>query len=532
MDYVDGGMIDASHDPRLRWLLPPFVLFLFLGHLLLMLLRPEYPLGDPGTPWHFKWGQMLVEGKSLPSGDPFSHTMTDAPWVNYQWLFQVFTGLTQWVGGIPLTTAVMVSLYALVPVLLYQRMLREGIHLGVAFPLAGLAWFVMTMHALVRPHTFTYLFFALLIERLYRVFDGEVSWNKTWWIPLMFLFWANLHGGFSVGLMTMGLVGAVGMTRWLWMRWRHGSGSPSDLAGKQVVTHLFYLGLACGLVTLINPYGIGLHFHILSFLKLDILARWQEFNSPDFYSPSGNIRAFEWMILGIMVVFFCRGSSERLKPLDLILCLFFLHFALQSNRHIMLFVIVATPVLARGIDAWLSRLPSNVFIRRGYEMTRDQAELRSGWVYIPLVMLAYAGISLSPLPVFEKEFYGQHLSRETADLIRSHPDRFRRMFNTDNVGGALIYYFGPEIKVFADDRADFYWQEFFENEYFKVRFVQEGWQEVLNRYGVDSIVLNKKHPLRVVLTEVPHWHLVHEDKLNAVYWRVLPDETRQSLPAP
>jgi len=495
-----------------RYVLPPYACFLLLGHMVLMMVRPEYPLGDPGIPWHFKWGQILVETMSLPGQDFFSHTMYGADWINYQWLFQVVVGVTQLIGGIPFTTAVLMSVYAFLPVLLFQRMLREGTHMFIAFLLAGLAWFILTMHSLDRPHVFTYLFFSILIERLYSIFEGRTNLVKSWWLIPLFLLWTNFHGGFSVGLFTIGVVFLTAVGRYGWER------NAENLA---VSKNLFLTGLCCGLVSLINPYGIGLHLHVLSFLDLKVLANWQEFASPNFYSASGNIRGFEFVILGLFVTLFLREKqSSRIHVLDLVLCLTFLHFSLQSERHIMLFTIVAIPVIARGLSDWLRNRDYGFLVRRGFELTQEQLQSKSSRIYFPLLVAGYLGLSLIPSGLFQDHFYDIHLSRETASLIRENPEKFQRPFNTDNMGGALIYYLSPDMKVFADDRADFYWQEFMAEKYFKVRFGLEGWDEVLEEYDVDSLILPKKNALQALLPLTTHWELVHEDDLNVVYWRI------------
>ncbi|MEM1158598.1 MAG: hypothetical protein AAF649_07760 [Verrucomicrobiota bacterium] len=499
-----------------RYVLPPYACFLLLGHMVLMMVRPEYPLGDPGVPWHFKWGQVLLETMSIPGQDFFSHTMYGAEWINYQWLFQAIIGVTQWIGGIPFTTAVLMTVYAFLPVLLLQRMLREGANAIIALLLACLAWFILTMHSLDRPHVFTYLFFSILVERLYRMFEGETDLKKSWWLIPMLTLWTNLHGGFSVGLFTIGVVFLTAGCRY---------GCNRNAANLAIVKNLFFTGFCCGLASLINPYGIGLHLHVLSFLELKVLANWQEFASPDFYTPSGNIRGFEFLILGLCIVFFLKGKfPSRMHVLDLVLCLTFLHFALQSGRHIILFTLVATPVIARGLSGLLKSRESWFIVRRGFELTQEQLQMRGGRIYFPLIVAGYLALSLTSSAFFQDHFYDIHLSRKTAELIREQPEKFQRPFNTDNIGGALIYYFGPDIKVFADDRADFYWQEFISEKYFKVRFGLEGWDDVLAEYDVDSLILPVDNALQAALLLSPEWKKVHEDDVNVVYFKAA-DET-------
>jgi len=501
--------------------LPPLGLLFLIAHMVLMMIRPEYPLGDPGTPWHFKWGQVLVETQSIPRTDSFSHTFPGKEFINYQWLFQAVTGVTQRMGGIPLTTAVCMILYGLIPVVLFRRMMRDEVNLFLAFGVTGLAWFILTMHSLNRPHVFTYLFFTLLVGVLYRIYQGERGLRACWWVVPMMVLWTNLHGGFSVGLFTIGLVFLVALVRWLTDR------GPKTWVPVRVC---FLLGFLSGLASLVNPYGIGLHFHILGFLDLACLAQWEEFASPDFFNPTANILGFKFMVLALIGVFFAAGRDQRLLALDLALCLTFLHFALQSTRHVVLFTIVAAPVLARGLDIFLRQKEHWSLIERGYRLAREQRRLKSEVIYFPLVILAYLSFSLMPSPFFQNHFYDLNLSREGAEFIREYPDRFRKPFNTDNMGGALIFYFGPEIPVFMDDRADFYWEEFIRNDYFPVRFALPGWDEVLKKYEVDSLILPAGHSLKALLALCPEWIPVHRDDLVMIYWKA--DGTEADWPVP
>lgn len=496
------------------YLLPPLAGFFLVAHLCLMMIRPDYPMGDPGIPWHFEWGQILFDTSTIPRHDFFSHTLHGHEWINYQWLFQWIVGATQFLGGIPLTTVVLMSVYGMLPVLLLWRMMREGGHFFVAFLLAGLAWFIMTMHSLNRPHVFTYFLFAIFLERLYRIYLGQTTLRRSWWLIPLMVFWTNVHGGFSVGLTLIAVVFLTAGVRWAFQR---------NVANAQITRDLFLTGFFCGCASLINPYGIGLHLHILSFLDLNVLARWQEFASPDFFDPSGNVVGFKILVFLLMIVFFIAGHSRKLNGLDLVLSLVFLHFALQSSRHIILFTLVATPVVCRGLDILIeNKKSSNRLARRGYEITRQQVQLRGFRIYGPIFFLAVALFSQVPSAFFKSDFYDLNLSRESAEFIREYSDNFRRPFNSDNVGGALIYYFEGRVPVFMDDRADFYWQEFVEKKYFPVRFAGPQWQEILNEYKVDSLIITPKHPLTPLLDLSGDWRKVHEDDLNALYWRKTP----------
>ena len=108
-----------------------------------------------------------VKTGTLPRTDLFSFTARGHDWAEETHrLFEVVSELLVRLGGLLFYTAVWVLVYALLPVLLFRRMLRIGAGLLPAFLLTVVAYLVLWSHALARPHILTYVFFAVLLERL------------------------------------------------------------------------------------------------------------------------------------------------------------------------------------------------------------------------------------------------------------------------------------------------------------------------------------------------------------------------------
>src|SRR2546422_11063670 len=84
-----------------------------------------------------------------------------------------------------------------------------GAGLAPAFALTAVAYLVLTSHAIARPHIVTYVFFALVLERLDDFQTGRLPPRALWWLPLLALVWANMHGGFLVGLTLVGIFAGI-----------------------------------------------------------------------------------------------------------------------------------------------------------------------------------------------------------------------------------------------------------------------------------------------------------------------------------
>jgi hypothetical protein len=90
-----------------------------------------------------------------------------------------------------------------------------------------------------------------------------------------------------------------------------------------------------------------------------------------------------------------------------------------------------------------------------------------------------------------------------------------RGYNSYNWGGYLIW---RGVPVFVDGRADVYGDPFllFYRQTFEVRST---WQEPLDEYAVDYVLMERGTPLTAVLTASPEWTQVYEDDIAQIFIR-------------
>ena len=150
--------------------------------------------------------------------------------------------------GIVLFAGVVISLSM---TLLLFHMIRRGANIFVGLAVVMLGVGGSSVHYLARPHVLTLLLLAICMLILDR--DRLKHSNLVWILVPLTALWTNLHGGFVSLIACVGLV-AVG----------------SALNGRW--THAFRYGLLTAGVTLaslLNPYGIQLHLHVIEFLRAD-----------------------------------------------------------------------------------------------------------------------------------------------------------------------------------------------------------------------------------------------------------------------
>jgi len=84
-------------------------------------------------------------------------------------------------------------------------------------------------------------------------------------------------------------------------------------------------------------------------------------------------------------------------------------------------------------------------------------------------------------------------------------------------GGYLLYEH-PKIQIFLDGHADFFGEELV-REYMTVRQGYAGWNEILDRYGVDWTLTRRAAPVNQLLEVSPDWELVERDGVSALFRR-------------
>jgi hypothetical protein len=456
---------------------------------------------DGDTGWHIRTGEYILGSGKIPSEDLFSFTKAGAPWYAWEWLADVLFGvLFQWAGlkAVVLFAGALIAAYATI---LLRFALWRGANVMVALPLTLLAVGSSTIHFLARPHLFTLFLLpiALWIIESDRRKPGKLVWLL---IPLTAL-WTNIHGGFAVLLVLLALlVLCLGLESWL--------NRPQGGSAKWVATKRYALLLAgCSGATLLNPFGIGLHIHIVEYLKSDWIRNLiQEFQAPTFRSE-GQMQ-FEWMlILGLLIA--TRLLAQR-KFTEALWIVFLAHSSLTSVRHAPLYACVAAPILAAELtEMWQQftaaagkKSLSGILYQLGVDLG---PAFRRVTVWGAAVVAVIAAID-APIPWpkdFPKEaFPVEMVQRNSKELASS------RVLTTDQWADYLIFSFYPRQRVFIDGRSDFYGEKL-GREYLSLMQGGFSTEKVLERYSFDLILIPVEWPLAELLKGKRGWTVREDD---------------------
>jgi hypothetical protein len=423
---------------------------------------------------HIRLGEAILDRGALPQADFFSHTMAGRPFIAFEWGSEVVYALAYRVAGLPGVAVLAGLVLALTYALVARFLIRRGGDPLLAYFVSMAAAVLSAAHWLARPHLFTMLGVVLLIELL------ERRGRRTLWPWFaFFVVWANLHGGFFYGCITIAIY-AVGEL--LEARLARGEERAEWLARAR--HHAAALGLAL-LASLVNPNGFRNLAHVAGFFgNTGILRYTQEFMSPDFHTVNGKI--FLLVLLAVVAILALTRRRPTLPVLLLLLAN--LAFALISQRNIELFALVALPLLALTYDAEWRALP---VLRRAKEVfQREHAGAYSG-VGAAVCAGLLGGVALAGGRVGGIELVPDRFDPTIFPVKAVAKARVERlhgtMYNYFIWGGYLLHQW-PEQKVFIDGGTDHYGEKLFA-EYIQVWNLDPGWREVMDRWKIDLALI-------------------------------------------
>jgi hypothetical protein len=261
--------------------------------------------------------------------------------------------------------------------------------------------------------------------------------------------------------------------------------------------------------TLLNPYGIGLHRHVLEYLSdSELLSRIGEFQSFNFHVAGASWILITVGIAGIGAVL--ALGNQRIE--HFLISAFFIAIALRSARALPILALCILPIAnanistalrrASGLAPWLLQRINAALDYSG--RLRDLDRGLSGWASAPIVAVAFLFIANSAQAGFPPDQFpvaAMHaVSRLPLDARLLAPDKF---------GGYLIYRFDGQRKVFFDGRSDFYGAAFMK-EYLRLVEVRPGWRETAARYRFTHALLPNDYSL-VAALGANGWNVIHKD---------------------
>jgi len=479
---------------RLRWL-QLLTLACLLGAVGVNALNLKLSVLDLDMGWHLRTGDWIVQHAAVPHNGLFTWTAADRPWAAYSWGYEVMLSRAYaWFGlvgmglyGTLLTVGVLYAIYWM------ARRLSGNFWIACLVAVLTCATFLFAMNP--RPVFFSMMLFCVTLTLLLEA--SHTGREKLlYWLPLVFLLWANLHIQFVYGLFTVGLFVAVNLAQKLAeaLGWKPAWLQPSNISPSTLVL----VFAACFIATCIGPYSFHLYGVIARYAHAKVPYRIIMELQPMNFRVGSHYVELLWMAFA----FFAVGRQKKVDVFKLLLLCVTGVIAFRAMR-----------------DAWFVCISAAACIA---DSVADTIEPEAGENWLENVSAAVLVAVMLAVFARQADFNTRGLERTMSDVLPVNAVNYLRqhpapgpLYNTLDWGGFLIWYM-PDRPVAIDGRTDLYGDQL-EELFFRTANGAPSYLDdpYLNEAGV--VLLQRKNRLRSLLETDSRFQLVYQDTLSAVF---------------
>ena len=425
--------------------------------------------------YHLRAGEWMLRTHHLLDVDTFTFTTAGKPWLNQQWGAQVLLALTYRIGGFAALGDLRGVLTAVGYGAIFLACREAGASLRRAAALATLAFLLSLYHLAMRPQMFGVALFGV---SLWLVEARRRRPALLWFVPALVALWANLHGSFVLGPLLLGLA------------WLEDVRDHHPVARRTLVVTLASLA-----ATLVSPFFWRVWSYTLEIgtnpTIRNLIVEWK----PTTLSSAAGAAFF--ISVAALVVYLGR-RTRQVPWLTLLRLGVFFFLALPAIRGVLWWGLVAPVSLA-------ALLPAS---KRRPRLGNPSMNLAVAAAVLLVVVVV--------VPRDDHTFTGTELLTERPVALtdqvaqRLHPGA--RLF-VSQVWGSWFEFALPSMPVFVDSRIEVtpgsVW-----NQYFALSSAQEGWQQILDDYGVDGAVLKESQSASLIahMQTDPGWTLAYHDE--------------------
>ena len=456
------------------------------------------------TWWHLKAGEWMLANQAILRTDIFSLTRQGSAWIYPGWVAQILLYTTFQAfsfAGLNLFTALMVvAAFAFVWCTLEGRDLLKAFVIILAAAASGVYWSA-------RPQIISFVLAGYFLYVLYYWRQGR-AW-LLWSLPFAMIFWVNVHGGFAIGFLILGIylcgefVQLVQEVVKADRDWRSGWEEH-----KREILRLLAVSFLCALSVSINPHGPQMLLYPFKTVSIQVLQDYiQEWQSPNFHEA----QVLPFLLMILLLIGTISGSRRKVNHTELLLVLVFLPLALLASRNVALFALVAAPMITRHLDAVLCNRQRE--LGAAAQLPERIAKLVNLTIFLLLVVVSSLQISKSLSSQANQDVIAAKFPVHAVEYLRNIQTT-KNLFNTYNWGGYIIWELHPDFLSFVDGRTDLFDDEILD-EYLDSWQGLASWERVFETWDIELALVEPWAPLRVRL-ETQGWEIDYEDELAVV----------------
>lgn len=458
-------------------------------------------LADPDLWGHVRFGQDVLAQRRLIFYDQYSYSAPGHLWLNHEWLTEVLMGAIYNAFGTVGLNLMKFACSAATIIFLALAMEETESPALVQFAILIAASVPLATHLQFRPQIFTFALMSSLLAILSRYnYRGRAP---VWLAIPILVVWANLHGGFIMGVAALGTFTAVVFAQ--------------DLSlgrGMRRTMWLLAITAASTIATLATPYGVGtwqavIHAlqnphtrtAIVDWLSLpdSLLLHWRQGRVA---GVAGKILALAmFAALGVTFIQTPRGGDIALISIAALM----IAAAFLAVRNLPLAVIATVTPLARHTALVLEARRERLGLPMAHAKDRSPT--------INQLMVAVAAFELLILTgLFSKKMAASDPYPAGAISYMKEHHLSGNILADFQWGEYVIWHMPPASKVFIDGRYDTVYPPKVIDDYLAFTHGEVVGKEILVNYPHDFVLVGQKNdPAYKLVIAQPGWKQIYRD---------------------
>ena len=448
---------------------------------------------------HVRTGTWMLENHAVPRTGLFSQ-YSSLPWSDSSWGFDLALGIAYRLFGLRAIPIVLMTLKAALAITIFLLVRSAGRGFWKAVVASVIAQLLIPgLQPL--PYVLSILFFAVELQWLMQSrYSGSL--RRLWWLPPLFVLWANLHIQFVAGLFLLTLF-LISLLVECWLRaldvsWLSERVRPLPLGPVCVIALLSVSA------TLANPYGWRLIANAVTALYSDVAFKFfSEMSALSFR----HAQEYALMLL-IMANFLALGRQRSLSLFEML-------------------ILLATTVLGFRIqrDAWMAVLTAIIVLSYTIAVDRGETEplgklrVREWGTAVGLAFLLFM-VSAARLPGRDALMasVSQNYPVKACDFILAQ--KLPGPLFHEYSWGSFLTWYAPQYPVVVDSRVEMYGSKLL-TEYFEVVGGKERLDEHPMVANAGTLLLEKDSAMAKALLNLPglksQYRLVYTDDISRVF---------------
>ena len=441
---------------------------------------------DPDYFWHVKAGEYMVKNGIIHT-DVFSWFVSGKYWMCHEWLFDVIIyGMKVIFGEIHV---IIYSFVCVVGLLLILFLTNKDYYMkNIPYTLVYYFFFFLLIirYLQARPHMISFSLFALMIYVLYDLYKNQDS-KKIYFLPIISIIWANVHGGSSNLPYLFCLLFLIGGL----FSFKCKKIEAERMSNKQLIKYLVVM-ILCLLGVLVNIHGVLMFIYpyqnMMNQVMLQNIMEWQS-------TSFNEISHYTYLLFLVFLIFTMLFSDKKIKFMDLLLLGVVMYLGLKSIRFWMYTYLVMSYVIFDYVP----------------KRSIDKGTIAGiGIMSTAFILLTLININ----SIINIDYSYSFDSKDISVIKKGNP---KRLYNMYDYGGELIY---NGIPVFIDGRADLY-SPYNYKDYLDISVLHNDYVELIDKYDFDYFLVDEKYPISTYLKYNDNYKLIYKNKKILMYKKIV-----------